>query len=110
MKAVASGARAWLLQRLTAAYMLLFLVFALVRFAADTPASYEAWRNWVGAAGMRVAILLFVAAVLLHAWVGLRDVAMDYVHPPALRIGVLALVGAGLAAAAAWMALVLVAL
>jgi hypothetical protein len=35
---------------------------------------------------------------------------MDYVHPPALRIGVLALVGAGLAAAGAWMALVLVAL
>jgi succinate dehydrogenase / fumarate reductase membrane anchor subunit len=90
--------------------MLLFLVIVLARFAADTPSSYEAWRNWIGAAGMRIAILLFVAAVLLHAWVGLRDVAMDYVHPPALRIGVLALVGAGLAAAGAWMALVLVAL
>lgn len=110
MRAVASGARAWLLQRLTAVYMLLFLVLVLARFAADAPSTYEAWRNWVAAAGMRVAILLFVAAVLLHAWVGLRDVAMDYVHPPALRIGVLALVSAGLAAAGAWMALVLVAL
>jgi succinate dehydrogenase / fumarate reductase membrane anchor subunit len=107
---VASGARAWLLQRLTAVYMLLFLVLVLARFAADAPSSYEAWRNWIGAAGMRIAILLFVAAVLLHAWVGLRDVAMDYVHPPALRIGVLALIGAGLAAAGAWMALILVAL
>jgi succinate dehydrogenase / fumarate reductase membrane anchor subunit len=107
---VASGARAWLLQRLTAVYMLLFLVIVLTRFAADAPSSYEAWRSWIGAAGMRIATLLFVAAVLLHAWVGLRDVAMDYVHPPALRIGVLALVGAGLAAAGAWMALVLVAL
>ena len=110
MRAVASGARAWLLQRLTAVYMLLFLVLVLAQFAADGPSSYEAWRNWVGAAGMRIAILLFVAAMLLHAWVGLRDVAMDYVHPPALRIGVLALVGTGLAAAGAWMAIVLVAL
>jgi succinate dehydrogenase / fumarate reductase membrane anchor subunit len=107
---VASGARAWLLQRLTAVYMLLFLVIVLARFAADAPASYEAWRSWVGAAGMRVAILLFAAALLLHAWVGLRDVAMDYLRPPALRIGVLALVGAGLAAAGAWMALILVVL
>jgi succinate dehydrogenase / fumarate reductase membrane anchor subunit len=90
--------------------MLLFLVVALARFAADTPASYEAWRSWIGADGMRIAIALFVAAVLLHAWVGLRDVAMDYVHPPALRIGLLALLAAGLAAAAAWMALVLAAL
>ncbi len=94
MKAIASGARAWLAQRLTAAYMLVFLVFALVRFAADAPSSYDAWRNWVGAGGMRVAIALFVAALLLHAWVGLRDVAMDYVHPLALRIALLALVGA----------------
>jgi succinate dehydrogenase / fumarate reductase membrane anchor subunit len=107
---VASGARAWLLQRLTAVYMLLFLVIVLARFAADAPSSYEAWRSWIGAAGMRIATLLFVAAVLLHAWVGLRDVAMDYVHPPALRIGVLALVAAGLAAAGAWMALILVVL
>lgn len=110
MRAIASGARAWLLQRLSAAYMLAFLVFALIRFAAERPSSYEAWRSWVGAAGMRVACALFVAALLLHAWVGLRDVAMDYVHPPAARVAVLALVGAGLAAAGAWMALVLAAI
>ncbi|MFO1363567.1 MAG: succinate dehydrogenase, hydrophobic membrane anchor protein [Burkholderiales bacterium] len=110
MRAVTSGTRAWLLQRLTAVYMLLFLVVVLARFAADAPSSYEAWRSWIGAGGMRLAVLLFTAALLLHAWVGLRDVAMDYLHPPALRIGVLALVGAGLAAAGAWVALAVVAL
>lgn len=110
MRAVASGTRAWLLQRLTAVYMLVFLVVSLGRFVLDRPASHEAWRNWIGAGGMRVATVLFLVGLVLHAWVGLRDVTMDYVHPLALRIALLALVGAGLAALAAWMLLVLAAL
>ncbi|RPI48974.1 MAG: succinate dehydrogenase, hydrophobic membrane anchor protein [Betaproteobacteria bacterium] len=107
MRAVASGTRAWLLQRLTAVYMLVFLVLTLGRCAVDPPASHEAWRNWIGTGGMRVATVLFFVGLVLHAWVGLRDVAMDYVHPLALRVALLALVGAGLAAFAAWMILVL---
>jgi succinate dehydrogenase / fumarate reductase membrane anchor subunit len=110
MKAVASGTRAWLLQRLTAVYMLVFLVFTLARCAVDPPGSYEVWRNWIGTVGMRVATALFFVGLVLHAWVGLRDIAMDYVHVPALRIAALALVSAGLAAFAAWMIFVLAAL
>lgn len=109
MKAMASGARAWLLQRLTA-HMLLFLVFALARLAIDMPPSYEAWRRWMGGDTMRIAIFLFFTALLLHAWVGLRDIVMDYVHPLALRIAVLTLIGAGLAALAARIVLILIAL
>jgi succinate dehydrogenase / fumarate reductase, membrane anchor subunit len=110
VKAVASGVRAWLLQRFTAVYMLVFLAFALACFVVDPPSSFEAWRRWVGADTMRIAIVVFFAALLLHAWVGLRDVVMDYVHPLAIRISVLALVAAGLAALAVWVVLVLIAL
>ena len=107
MRAVASGTRAWLLQRLTAVYMLVFLVFTLGRFALDPPASHEAWRSWIGSGGMRVATVLFFVGLVLHAWVGLRDVAMDYVKTPAFRVVLLALVGTGLAGFAAWMIFVL---
>lgn len=110
MRAMVSGTRAWLLQRLTAVYMLVFLVFTLGRFALDPPASHEAWRNWIGAGGMRVATVLFLVGLVLHAWVGLRDVAMDYVKTPAFRVVLLALVGTGLAALAVGMLLVLAAL
>jgi succinate dehydrogenase / fumarate reductase membrane anchor subunit len=50
------------------------------------------------------AALLACAAILLHAWVGLRDVILDYVHPPAARFTALALLGVGIAAMAALMA------
>jgi succinate dehydrogenase / fumarate reductase membrane anchor subunit len=110
MRSLASSSRAWLLQRLTAVYMLAFLVLALGRFAFDPPASHEAWRVWVGADGMRIAIALFILGLVLHAWIGLRDVAMDYVRPLAVRIAVLAVVGIGLAAFSAWMFVVLAAL
>ena len=110
MKAVASGTRAWLLQRLTAVYMLGFLVYTFGRFAIDPPASHEAWRSWIGGDAMRVATALFCVGLALHAWVGLRDVAMDYVRSLALRVTVLGFVGAGLVAFTAWMAFVLAAL
>jgi len=29
----------------------------------------------------------------VHAWIGTRDVVLDYVHVPALRIAILAIVG-----------------
>jgi succinate dehydrogenase / fumarate reductase membrane anchor subunit len=90
--------------------MLLFLVFALARLVLDAPSSYESWRRWVGGDAMRVATLLFFAALLLHAWVGLRDVVLDYVHPLALRLAVLGVIAAGLAALGARVGLVLAAL
>jgi succinate dehydrogenase / fumarate reductase membrane anchor subunit len=46
--------------------------------------------------------MVFFAALLLHAWVGLRDVVLDYIKPLALRVGVLALLGFALLAVAMW--------
>jgi succinate dehydrogenase / fumarate reductase membrane anchor subunit len=48
--------------------------------------------------------LLFFAGVLLHAWVGIRDVVIDYVHAAALRLCVLSLVGALLLVCGFWVA------
>jgi len=56
---------------------------------------------------MGTALLLFVVALLLHAWVGMRDILIDYVQPVALRVGLLAAVGLGLVACALWATVVL---
>lgn len=103
MKKLLSGLRAWLVQRFTAVYMLLFCVFALFHFAVDAPHSYDAWRAWISAAPVLLATALFFIALLLHAWVGLRDVVLDYVKPLPLRVAVLAALGFGLAGLALWM-------
>lgn len=107
MKAYFSGLRAWLLQRVTALYLLGFIAWFGVRSVLAPPASYEAWRAWMQSTGPRLATLLFFVALTLHVWVGLRDIVIDYVKPFALRLAALAAVAGGLAATLAWAALVL---
>lgn len=102
MRKAVTGLRAWLLQRASAVYMLAFIVFLLAHFLLDPPHSYAAWHGWMTAPGVGIAACVFFAALLAHAWVGLRDVAMDYLHPAGLRAGVLASVALGLSAIAAW--------
>jgi succinate dehydrogenase / fumarate reductase membrane anchor subunit len=48
--------------------------------------------------------LIFFAALLLHAWVGLRDVVLDYVRPAAARVAVFALLSLVLTAQGLWVA------
>jgi len=108
MTAPLSGSRAWLAQRLSALYLAAFILYLLVRSAGESGGwSYESWRAWVLSPSVRIASLLFFAALLFHAWVGLRDVLLDYIHPAGLRIALLALVVLALAATAAWAAVML---
>ena len=103
MKKALSGLRPWLVQRFTAVYMLAFIVLALVHFAFNAPHSYVAWHAWITGPWVLMTTALFFVALLLHAWVGLRDVVLDYVKPLGLRVGVLAALGFTLVGLALWM-------
>jgi succinate dehydrogenase / fumarate reductase membrane anchor subunit len=102
MSRQASGLRAWVLQRVTAGYLLFFFPYLLLTLAYAPPADHAHWVAWLARPGVGIGMLLFVAALLLHAWVGVRDVVMDYVRPTGARVTVLALLGFGLAACALW--------
>lgn len=102
MRALYTGLRAWLVQRLSALFMLGFLVFLLTHFLFDRPLSYLAWHDWVRSRGVSMSALIFFAALLLHAWVGLRDVVLDYVRPAAALVATLALITVALAAVGLW--------
>jgi len=82
----AQGLRAWLLQRFTAIYLALYLVSVLSYGAVRDSFSYSEWRSWLGAPGIGVATALFALAILLHVWVGIRDVLIDYIHAVWLRL------------------------
>ena len=56
----------------------------------------------------QLAMLLFVLAVLLHAWIGVRDVLIDYVHPIAIRAALLGAIGLALVALGLWAAQALI--
>jgi succinate dehydrogenase / fumarate reductase, membrane anchor subunit len=80
------GTGDWLLQRLTAVVMAVYTVGLLVCLAWHAPASYADWKSIFSGTVARLATMVFLAALLYHAWVGMRDIFMDYVKPTGVRL------------------------
>ncbi|WP_269532431.1 succinate dehydrogenase, hydrophobic membrane anchor protein [Chitinimonas sp. BJYL2] len=80
------GLRDWLLQRVTAVIMLVYTVAVLAFLFLAANASFDTWRSLFAHTGVKVLSTLTVLALLLHAWVGVRDIWMDYVKPLGLRV------------------------
>lgn len=108
MSRKASGLKAWVLQRVTAVYLALFVVYAVVHFIVAPPPDVESWRQWLASPLHGVAVLLFFLALLLHSWVGIRDVIVDYVRWLPARVTLLSLFATGLIAGGLWVAQVLI--
>ena len=50
------------------------------------PQDYLSWYGVFSPVWMKIATLTFIACLLYHAWVGIRDIWMDYVKPVGLRL------------------------
>src|SRR5207237_558478 len=81
------GMRDWLAQRITAAIMVVYSLIAVVVLAQFPPVRYAGWKHLFEQGWMRVATLLFAVSLAWHAWVGVRDILMDYIKPDGLRLG-----------------------
>ena len=80
------GLRDWLAQRITAVIMAVYTVILLVVLVGGVPITYPVWKDLFAQGWMRVATLLFAASLGWHAWVGMRDILMDYVKPAGVRL------------------------
>lgn len=103
-----SGLPAWLIQRISAVYMLLFVLALLGFFTWHPLHSFIEWKSWVARPAVTLGMGLFFVALLPHMWVGLRDVLLDYARPALLRKALLWIVAVGLCAGGASMAWLLV--
>ena len=80
------GVRDWLMQRATAVLMALFTIVIVVQCLSPGEMGYLKWSGIFAHQWMKVLTFVMIAAILWHAWVGVRDVLMDYVKPLAARI------------------------
>lgn len=101
------GLKAWLVQRVSAVYLAGFLVYFLLYLLLAGPHSYAEWSAWMGSGAMSLATALFFVALLAHAWVGIRDVLLDYIKPFALRLSLLVLLALALLLMGLWVIKVL---
>ena len=81
------GMRDWLSQRVTAVLMALFTVLLLVQLLfSKGPIGYDTWAGIFSSQWMKVLTFTIFVALGWHAWVGVRDIWMDYIKPVALRL------------------------
>ncbi|BAL26980.1 succinate dehydrogenase, hydrophobic membrane anchor protein [Azoarcus sp. KH32C] len=92
------GQRAWLVQRVTALVLLVLLALGAATLLTGPPLTYELWLSLATSTHGAVLIVVFFAALSLHGWIGVRDIVLDYIHAPALRLLLLALVAVLLSA------------
>lgn len=96
------GLRDWLIQRVTAVVMALYLVFIVSYLLWQPIFDYDIWTGLFSANWMRTLTLLFLLSVFYHAWIGVRDIVMDYVKPPGIRLAIHTLVILALLLYAIW--------
>jgi succinate dehydrogenase / fumarate reductase, membrane anchor subunit len=80
------GLRDWLLQRITAVIMVIWTLFMAGFLLWCPPQSWADWKQLFSGNFVRPLTLLFIGAVLYHAWIGVRDIWMDYIQSTALRL------------------------
>ncbi len=96
------GLRDWLVQRVTAGVMALYVLALAVWLLAQRGFGYDIWTELFSGSLMRSFTLLFLLSLFYHAWIGMRDIVMDYVKPAGIRLLIHVLVMLALMLYAIW--------
>lgn len=96
------GLRDWLAQRITALVMAVYTVVLLVAYLFSKGVSYDKWAGLFSHQWMKLLTFLVIVSMAYHAWVGIRDMWMDYVKPVGVRLALQAASLLWLVAMAGW--------
>ena len=80
------GLRDWLIQRITAAVMAVYIVTLAMYLLSQPILDYDVWTALFSSLPVRTFSLLFLMCLFYHAWIGVRDIVMDYVRLAGLRL------------------------
>ena len=89
-----SGLNIWLVQRISSVYIVLYLLSITIYTSINnTHTSFTSWHEFFSYPVVYVSSMLFILSLLSHAWIGGRDIIIDYIHPFYLRLTILILFG-----------------
>jgi succinate dehydrogenase / fumarate reductase membrane anchor subunit len=101
------GLRDWIAQRATAVIMAVYSVLLVVVLLLVRPSTFEAWQAVFANGVMKFLTFLFFVSLFYHAWIGVRDLWMDYVKPTGIRLALHVLTITLLVGYTAWAAAIL---
>jgi len=96
------GLRDWLSQRITGVVMALFTVAVVVQLLLPGELGYDKWAGMFSRQWMKVLTFTVIVSLLIHAWVGMRDIWMDYVKAMGWRLTLQAVTIVWLVGCAGW--------
>jgi succinate dehydrogenase / fumarate reductase membrane anchor subunit len=96
------GVKDWLAQRVTAIVMVIYTVVLLLSFLTAHDFSYEGWAGLFARQWFKLFSAVTFLGLFYHAWVGIRDIWMDYVKPVGVRLVLQIATIAWLVACAVW--------
>ena len=96
------GLRDWLSQRITAVVMALFTLAVVVQILLPGEVGYDKWAGMFSRQWMKVLTFTVIVSLLIHAWVGMRDIWMDYVKAMGWRLTLQAVTIVWLVGCAGW--------
>ncbi|MEO5699593.1 MAG: succinate dehydrogenase, hydrophobic membrane anchor protein [Casimicrobiaceae bacterium] len=80
------GSMEWLAQRVTAVVMVVYTFGFLGVLLWHGGLDYATWNGLFASNLFRLLSFLFMVALLYHAWIGVRDIYMDYLKSIGLRL------------------------
>lgn len=101
------GLRDWIAQRVTAVFMAIYVVYFALRALMLPEMSHAAWSGMFAGGFMGFLTFLFFISLFYHAWIGMRDLFMDYIKPTGLRLALHMVVLFLLVGYAGWVAQIL---
>lgn len=80
------GLSDWLAQRISAVVMAVYSVTLAGYLLLQDHVDYDVWIGLYSSQWIRTFTLLFLLALFYHAWIGIRDIVMDYVQLASVRL------------------------
>ena len=80
------GMRDWLAQRVTAVVMVAYTAILLITFLTGQNFTYEGWAGLFAQQWFKLISAVTLLGMFYHAWVGMRDIWMDYVKHVGIRL------------------------
>jgi len=87
-----SGVKDWIIQRVTAIYLAVYIIWFLILLISHGTHGSLSFNQWFQifygesySTWFRVASFVAILAMILHAWVGVWTIMTDYIHCPVTR-------------------------
>lgn len=81
-----TGVRDWIIQRVSAVVLGLYLITLIVFFVFNPHLQFQTWHSFFANQWMKSFSFLALLSLVAHAWIGVWTILTDYIKPKGLRL------------------------